>query len=301
MEHHHSLEACREMCLFLVEKGANPDQLTHVGKASLYHAILSNNQDAVLLLLKCGANANQHYLHYLNDGEDRYAYPLDQAILKGNPAIVSSLLVHGAVLNNGLMALAGLGVDEQKTRDSKLEICRLVWHHHDFYGNNPNATAVAFDRFAAGLESAIAVPDHDDGETFKILFCMLFEVGMDPTLPLIFAIKQGKESIFQWLIRDYRVDPFVEKYGFMPFVVAARHNRIATLDFFLDHWDEKYESNRYRNSDGDKPEDFLLRDPRVSLKAFTHVVERYYFEDTACRLARDFVNTHGMNFMHELL
>jgi hypothetical protein len=67
------------------------------------------------------------------------------------------------------------------------------------------------------------------------------------------------------------------------------------MDYFLDLWDARDEPNRYINDNGDKPEELLLRNSReVSLQAFTHVVERYYFEDKVSRLTRDFVNARAV-------
>jgi hypothetical protein len=55
-----SVEVRREMCLFLVEKGADPNQLDANGRASLFLAVFANNAAAALLLLECGANPSSN-------------------------------------------------------------------------------------------------------------------------------------------------------------------------------------------------------------------------------------------------
>jgi hypothetical protein len=102
----------------------------------------------------------------------------------------------------------------------------------------------------------------------------------------------------QWLVREYQVDPFgmgddeLDAAAASPFLAAAPKNQIAILDYFLNLWDVQYEPTRYRNGNGETPDELLLRDPRGSLQAFIHVAERYYFKSTVTRLTRAFADAH---------
>ena len=88
----------------------------------------------------------------------------------------------------------------------------------------------------------------NDQESCTILFDALFEYGTTPPTFLISAlyhtIGQGNESMCQWLVREYQVDPFgmgddeLDAAAASPFLAAATGKiRFAILDYFLDRWD----------------------------------------------------------------
>jgi hypothetical protein len=86
----------REMCRFLVENGADPNQIIPDSHAPPYMAALLNDTEAALLYLECGADPN------LNDGRGRtISYPIDNAIAGGYIATLSLLLLHAAVFHQG--------------------------------------------------------------------------------------------------------------------------------------------------------------------------------------------------------
>jgi hypothetical protein len=236
--------------------------------------------------------------------------------------IVASLLLHGSKLHTLTMCtLLTLLRNDRHTRQTKLELCRVLLrtvHQHDPTAavsdndnddddnNNNNFRPLCF--FLHLIESVIQFNDH---ESCEILFQVLFqEAGsddgstLDPWYVMYFAMsfETPLPLLCKWLVREYQADPFLVKYHQQddddhdeicsPFLMAARTGKMDILDDFLDLWDEQFEWDRYRNSNGDKPEEILMRDPHVSVQTFQHVTERYYFEDKVAQLTRDFADAH---------
>jgi ankyrin repeat protein len=289
-----SLVVCREMCRFLVKIGADLNQTNHSNYPLLYDAVLCNRAAAARLYLELGADPN---LGHRSVGRTSETFPIDIALTCGNTAMLSLLLLHGAVIRS-VSLFAHLIQIEQHTRGTKLEACRVVLtlHKGDRDGSNNNNHNNNAYIIVECLQFAIL---ENDQESCTILFDALFEYDKAPTFlttAMYHAITLGNESICQWLVQKYQVEPFVlvhdEELDDSPFLVAARQNQIAILDYFLDLWDAQFEPTRYRNGNGDTPEVLLLRDPLGSLQAFIHVAERYYFKSTVTRLTRSFEDAH---------
>lgn len=84
-----------EICQFLIERGANVNNVSNEGVTPLFQAIdQSESHEVVKLLLENGADPN---LMCGTEGEQ--GFPLDQACLRGQIEIVKELIKHEAKIN----------------------------------------------------------------------------------------------------------------------------------------------------------------------------------------------------------
>jgi hypothetical protein len=270
----------------LLDHGANPRQ----GRGRMHYkgeecplsiAVRWNNTDIVRLLFEYRTDPN----HVRAVGR-RPANQLDfvpSAIRHGNADILLMLLQHGALVpiprnrppshssHNSTCLNELLGFDD-KSRETKLDICRVLINHAAAIIDIGRCVA-AFLR--SSFEFAIEEP-HNEG------CAILLEVGMVPSSrDFYIAIRGGNESAARLLVQ-HGGDPFLlagdddddDDGGAMsPFHAAARTEDTGILRVFLEHWNALFLASGGNNHDGDSALHLLCRDPLVSIQAIQVLVD----------------------------
>jgi ankyrin repeat protein len=260
-----------EMARFLLENGANANEGAVFGPIS--DAVRLNNMAMVHLLLQYRADPNKNRLPI-----DKVPAPrnTDMAIQYGYAEILRMLLQHGAIVAYRQNPHFGTPLNillrrQQQSRETKLDICRILVEH----AKNDPATATFMN---ATFEFAIRRTDIDGCQ-------ILLEAEIEASAFLLyrsfhFAIRAGNLAICQLLVRDVQVDPFLQgedddETVVSPFQAAARQSDTSILEDLMLLWDERFASTGGKNSDGDYPIHVVCCDPLVSLEAIMVLVNRH--------------------------
>jgi ankyrin repeat protein len=305
-----------EMTRILLQYGPNVNRGGEgdYNGSPLLVAVENNNTEIVRLLLQHGADPNlnttrRQRRQFLRNNN------IDIAIIHGNAEMLGLLLNHGARVdaNNFNKSLHHLLNDNNNTtksrREIKLAICRLLVEHANNDNKSGDDDANATTTTAAFLQSSMEIEINTTTTTGSsnnnnIEACeILLDAGMDKSSRLLYmAIQAENVSLCQLLVQKYRIDPFRKgndqaiimngsssssssstgerEQAASPFLAAARLEKTDILNFFLEHWDERFSlSNRDgKNDDGDYPIHVVCCDARISLQAIQLVVNHRHHQ-----------------------
>lgn len=214
----------RGMVYDALEKGinANCQEINNISKyynaTPLMQAAYLNKYEAVVLLLKCGAD--------INAMNDDYLTALHFAVLGNNPDICKLLLENGANPNSSINFTPLSAAVKLK----QLDICNILLDNKanpnkiDFYNNNAlNETILSHGCTSQGVE----------------ICKLLLENGADPNIlindeVLSIALERNLVEVVKLLL-EYRISLNVNvMIGIMPALHVAIYNKCpAMVDLFL--------------------------------------------------------------------
>jgi Ankyrin repeats (3 copies) len=285
-----------EISRLLLENGADPNK----GKGRdnlecadfpLLLAVRCHNTAHVRLLFEYGADPNHD-----NTKIDQQEAFVPRVIRGGQAEILDMLIQHGAIVvsRHYHPSLYELLCNEDKSRETKLAVCRVLTNHA--------AARLDDQQMALRIQSAVeyAIGHYDDVTervTLTRVCGILFEAGMVPSSRAFYMpIREGNEFVANLLL-GHGVDPFVREEeekeedneddhndnngndisrSFSPFHAAARKEDVTMLRVLMHHWHERFLASGGKNGNGDSAIQVLCRFPHVYIQAIKLLVQEFH-------------------------